>query len=65
MHTVQKRTWEENGKFMFHISDEINGNLFLLEEADSVRRMPGDRAKHVCPRSTATRTTAYYIPDGN
>ena len=31
--TVQKRTWEENDKLKFHISDEINGNLFLLEES--------------------------------
>ena len=59
--TVQKRTWEENYKFKFHISDEINGNLFLLEEAESVRRMHRDRPKlaesvRVCPRSTETIT---------
>ena len=30
---VQKYTWEENDKFKFHISDEINGDLFLSEEA--------------------------------
>ena len=40
MHTVQKRQaeWEENDKFKFHIFDEINGNLFLLEEAESIWR---------------------------
>ena len=31
MHTVQKRTWEENDKFKFHIFDQINGNLFLSD----------------------------------
>ena len=45
MHIVQKRTWEENDKFIFDISDEINGNLFLLEEVESVRRIPRDRQK--------------------
>ena len=46
MHTVQKRTWEENDKFIFHnIIDEINGNLFLLEEAESIRRMPRDNSE--------------------
>ena len=44
---VQKRTWEENDKFKFHISDEINGNLFLLEEAESIRRLAWDRPKLV------------------
>ena len=34
MHTIQKRTWDENDKF--NISDEINGKLFLLEEAESI-----------------------------
>ena len=38
MNTVQKRIWEENDKCIFDISDEINGDLFLLEEAESVRR---------------------------
>ena len=38
-HTVQKRTLEENDEFKFHISDSINGNVFLLEEAESIRRM--------------------------
>ena len=32
MHAVQKRTLKENDKLIFRISDEINGNLFLLEE---------------------------------
>ena len=44
--TVQKRTWEENYKFIFHIIsymiiflfDEINGNLFFLEEAEPCNR---------------------------
>ena len=40
MHTVQKRTWEENYEFKFHISDEINGKLFIMEEAESIRGMP-------------------------
>ena len=39
IHTVQKQTWDENDKFKFHFSDEINGDLFLLEEAESIRRM--------------------------
>ena len=48
-----------NYNFKFHISDEINGSLFLLEEADSIRRMPRDRPKlaesiRLRPRSTAT-----------
>ena len=36
--TVQKRTWEGNDKFIFHISDAINGHLFLLKEGHSIRR---------------------------
>ena len=32
---------------IYHISDEINGDLFLLEEAESIRRMPGGRPKLV------------------
>ena len=34
--TVQRRAWEENDAFKVRISDEINGDLFLLEEAGSV-----------------------------
>ena len=53
--------WEGNDKFTFHISDEINGNLFLLEDAESIRRMPRDRPKlteNVCPHSTMTTSLA-------
>ena len=55
MHTVQKRTWEENDKIMFHISDEINGNLFFIGSREHTARMPGDRPKlteNVRPHST-------------
>ena len=37
--TGQKRACEGNGKFKLDIFDEINGNLFLLEEAESIRRI--------------------------
>ena len=44
-HRSEAGAWEENNKFKFHISDEIKGNLFLLEEAESRRRMPRDQTK--------------------
>ena len=45
LETNLKRTCEENDTFKFNISDEINGNLFLLEEAESIRRFC-DTAAH-------------------
>ena len=66
MHTVQTWTREENEKYIFHISDEINANLFSLEEAESVRRMLGDRSNlaesvRVRPRSTETTSLVHQI----
>ena len=45
MHTIQNQTWEENDKFIFNISDEINSNLFLLEEARSIRCVPPEHRR--------------------
>ena len=44
-YAIQKRTWEENDTLKYHISDEISGNFFSLEEAESLRRTPRDRPK--------------------
>ena len=57
---------ERNDKFIFHISDKINGNLFSLEEAESIPRMPGGRPKlvesvRVLPRSTAGHHRTFYL----
>ena len=46
-------------KFIFCISDEMNDTFNVLEEAESIRRIPRDRSKlaesvRICPRSTAT-----------
>ena len=55
MHTVQKRTWEDD-KLKFHISDDINGICFFWKK-QSIRRVPGDRpkfAEHTCSAATTS-----------